>query len=87
MKVVADGIGAKFYDEFLQVLLARQRFRTILDQKAFVYLTLFVDLLNEGDIRERFMNIKDWGGLIDQSPFGIFLRLSILGQKTGNYHQ
>lgn len=41
-KLVAESIGPEFYDEFLQVLLARQRFQTILDPKAFTYLTLFV---------------------------------------------
>jgi hypothetical protein len=86
-RIVADGIGPEFYDEFLQVLLARQRFQTILDQKSFLYLSLFVDLLGEGDIRERFIRIKDWGGIIDQSPFGIFIRLSVLGQRPGNYFQ
>lgn len=86
-KLVAESIGLEFYDEFLQVLLARQRFQTILDPKAFTYLTLFVELLADADVRRRFFGIKDWGGHIDQSPFGIFLRLSVLGQSVGNYHQ
>jgi hypothetical protein len=87
LKVIADGIGAEFYDEFLQVLLARQRFQTILEQRSYLYLSLFVDLLGDPDIRHRFMHLKDWGGLIDQSSFGIFLRLSVLGQLPGHYHQ
>ena len=50
-------------------------------------MSLFVDLLGDADIRKRFMLLKDWGGLIDQSSFGIFLRLSVLGQLPGHYHQ
>ena len=47
IKVIADGIGADFFDELLQVLLARQRFLTVLDPKAFTYLSLFMNLLSE----------------------------------------
>lgn len=66
IRVIADGIGSDFYDELLQVLLARQRFSTILDPKAFTYLSLFMNLLSETEIREKFMAMKEIAG---QSPF------------------
>ena len=84
IKVIADGVGVEFFDELLQVLLARQRFLTILDPKAFTYLSLFMNLLSEQTIRDKFMAMKEVAG---QSPLELFLRLSVLGQKPGHYHQ
>jgi hypothetical protein len=82
MRVIAEGIGRQFYDELLQALLTRQRFQTILESKSLTYLSLFIELLGENDIRQRFIQLKDGAGLIDFSPFGLFARPSVLGQRV-----
>jgi len=45
LDIFVKEIGKDFYEEFLQVLLARQRFQNILEPKALLYMGLLKDLL------------------------------------------
>ena len=89
----------RFPEEMLNVLLARQRFQSILEPKAFFYLSFLCDLLSYAEFRCIFMKMQGWkqvnrlmgkvpGVMIDtQSSLGIFMRSSVLGQNRGHYHQ
>ena len=92
-------MGGDFAEAFLEVLIARQRFQTIIDNKAFFYLTVLESIMTIPGFKLRFMKLskmpflpapleKIKGSMIDnQSPLGIFLRLSILGFTPSFYHQ
>ena len=88
-----------FPRSMLNVLLARQRFQTIIEPKSFFYLSLLGDLLGDPAFRMQFMRMEGWkqvgkemgkieGVMIDtQTTLGIFMRASVTGQRAGHYHQ
>ena len=96
---VNEDLGGDFPEAFIEVLIARQRFQTIIDGKAFFYLTVLESIIGIPDFKLRFMKLpkmpfmpatleKVKGSMIDrQSPLGIFFRLSVLGFTPSFYHQ
>lgn len=92
-------LEGKFTEVFLEVLCTRQRFQTILESKAFFYLTILLDLLQIPQFKKQFFNMekmpllpktmdKITGSMIDtQSPLGLFARTSVLGTSAGLYFQ
>ncbi len=88
-----------FTESLLSTLIARQRFQTIIDGKAFQYLTLLGELMSIPDFRASIFKMakepfipgdkgKMKGSMIDTiSPFGLFMRTSVLGMIPGYYHQ
>ena len=88
-----------FAVSFLEALVARERFQTITDSKAFFYLTILESACSNTDIKKIFFKLpkmpflpmpvdKIKGSMLDtQSPFGVFCRQSILGYSPGPLHQ
>lgn len=82
-------------NELLEVLVSRQRFTTIIDSKAMFYLSTLVELLKDKDFKQAFLTMKgtkflpdnDKGGVIFDTftSLGLFMRLSLLGQKTSGH--
>lgn len=91
--------GCDLAGSFLEVLIARQRFQTILDGKSMFYLSTLESLMQRPELKAKFMKMdknpflpaelsKIQGSALDrQSPLGIFLRLSILGHNPGPFYQ
>ena len=83
----------------MHVLIARQRFVNILDHKAYFFLSTLENILNIPDFKLKFISLnnkkfsleealKTPGSRIDkQSPLGLFVRLSMLGNHYDYYHQ
>lgn len=96
---INDEIGGDFAEAFIEVLIARQRFQTILDSRAFFYLTVLDSLMTIPEFKATFLKLPKTpflpvelaqvqGSMIDtRSPLGIFLRPSILGSTPGFFHQ
>ena len=95
LDLVTKGNEEEFRDEFLEILLTRQRFTTIVDGKAMFYLSTLVDLIKDPEYKRRFINLKNikflaegskGGSHIDTfTSFGFFTRLSILGHKVSRH--
>ena len=95
LDLVTEANEADFRDEFLEILLSRQRLATIVDGKAMFYLSTLVDLIKNPEYKRRFINLKNIRFMIDGpkggsnidifSSFGFFTRLSILGQKVNRH--
>jgi hypothetical protein len=91
--------GENFGEAFLEVLIARQRFQTIVEGKAYFYVNLLQTLMTNPELKAKFMRMKRapflpakltkiQGSSLDrQSPLGLFLRMSILGQNPGPFFQ
>ena len=61
LEVVMEGLEeARFSEEMLNVLLARQRFQSIIEPKSFFYLSLLCDLLSNPEFRGIFMKMQGW---------------------------
>lgn len=96
---VNNDINGNFAQSFIEVLIARQRFLTILDSKAFFYITCLENVLTIPEFKEKFLSLnvtkfipeetlKMPGSKIDrQSPLGLFLRLSVMGNLYDYFHQ
>jgi ubiquitin conjugation factor E4 B len=92
--------GATFLENFTEVLLARHRFQTIVDSKAFFYVTLLQNMLTMEEFRRQFVSLprspfipdkrglkQVQGNVLDlSSPFGLFARVSLLGTLSA-YNQ
>ena len=92
-------VEGDFIGSFFEVLLARERFKTILDPKAFLYINILEALVSNPEFKIKFFHLpnspflpqnlhKIKGSTLDtQSPFGLFVRISLLGQSAGYFHQ
>ena len=61
LEVVMEGLEeTRFSEEMLNVLLARQRFQSIIEPKSFFYLSLLCDLLSNPEFRGIFMRMQGW---------------------------
>lgn len=92
-------LDTSFEECFLEVIIARARFQTILDSKIYFYLTVLQELLVIPEFKKKFFHLskcpilpveasKIQGPMIDtQSPLGILMRDSILGTLPGYFHQ
>jgi len=47
-----------FGEAFLEVMIARQRFQTVIDSKGFFYTNLLADLLAQSDFRVKFFQLQ-----------------------------
>ena len=92
-------MDGNFAQAFIEVLTARQRFLTIIDPKAFFYVTCLENVLAIPEFKEKFIYlnnikyipeeaVKIPGSKLDkQSAMGLFLRLSVLGNFYDYFHQ
>lgn len=96
---IEQEVGGDFAETFLEVLCTRQRFQTILESRAFFYLTVLLDLVMIPEFKRKFISMKKLpfipgpmqklnGSMMDtQSPFGLFVRTSVLGTSPGFFFQ
>ena len=95
LELVISGNEAEFREEIMEVLVTRQRFVTILDSKAMFYLTTLIELIRDPEFKRVFIKMRNLkflpdgekgGKLFDAfTPFGLFMRMSILGQKVSGH--
>ena len=54
---INEDMGGDFPEAFIEVLIARHRFQTIIDGKAFFYLTVLESIMVIPDFKLRFMKL------------------------------